>query len=357
MLRPPRYASNAQALLRAVTVLLLSTATQAASAVDIVPLPPPDAGPALTGPSFGAVPDANWDSPPPPASFFNAPPGGAIPVAPPVFSSSSRPPLFTGPPAINPSSGLPWVKQWLPDGLIWRSYLAGVKEPRFAMTTQNNQQFGTFWDATLGARFALFRYGTPTAYRPEGWEVDLEGAAMPRLQPTLDSSPLVSTDYRIGVPVTYANGSWQFKTGYSHISAHLGDEYMILHPGIHRLNYVRDSIMFAVGYFYTENMRLFAEFDYAFVTSDGSEPGEFQFGIDYSPAKRGGAPFAAIYGDLRQELDYGGYFVAQAGWQWRGGAAMHTFRIGAQYLNGMSPQFEFYNQFEQYFSFGLWYDF
>ena len=69
------------------------------------------------------------------------------------------------------------------------------------------------------------------------------------------------------------------------------------------------------------------------------------------------AKVASRHGDLRQELDYGGYFVAQAGWQWRGGAAMHTFRIGAQYLNGMSPQFEFYNQFEQYFSFGLWYDF
>ena len=60
---------------------------------------------------------------------------------------------------------------------------------------------------------------------------------------------------------------------------------------------------------------------------------------------------------MRQELNFGGYFVAQAGWQWRGGAAMHTFRIGAQYLNGKSPQFEFFNKFEQYFSFGLWYDF
>ncbi len=30
-----------------------------------------------------------------------------------------------------PGAGLPWVWQLLPDGLVWRSYLAGVKEPRF----------------------------------------------------------------------------------------------------------------------------------------------------------------------------------------------------------------------------------
>ena len=84
---------------------------------------------------------------------------------------------------------------------------------------------------------------------------------------------------------------------------------------------------------------------------------EFQFGVDYSPAVRGGAPFFAWYGNLRQELDYGGFFVVQAGWQWRGGAALRTFRIGAQYINGKSSQYEFFNDFEQHGSFGIWYDF
>ncbi len=132
---------------------------------------------------------------------------------------------------------------------------------------------------------------------------------------------------------------------------------MILHPGIHRINYVRDAIMFGVGYFWTENLRLFAEFDYAAGVSDGAKPGEFQFGFDYSPAKPGGAPFLAMYGNLRQEVDYGGFFVVQTGWQWRGGAALHTFRVGVQYINGQSSQYEFYNTFEQHAGFGLWYDF
>lgn len=70
---------------------------------------------------------------------------------------------------------IPWTYQWLPDGLIYRSYLAGVKEPRFSLVQSHVDDRGRTWDATLGGRVAIFRYGTSNAYRPEGWEIDLEG--------------------------------------------------------------------------------------------------------------------------------------------------------------------------------------
>jgi len=250
-----------------------------------------------------------------------------------------------------------WTWQAMPEGLIWRSYLAGVHEPRFGLVTSHTKMFGTTWDATLGGRVAMVRYGTNTPYRPEGWEVDLEGAAMPRLQPLEISSPVVSTDFRVGVPVTYGSGPWQFKTGYYHLSAHLGDEFMLLHPSAVRINYTRDAIMLAVGYYYTEALRLYGEYDYAFVLGGGSEPSQFQFGVDYSPAVRGGAPFAAVYTNLLQELDFGGTFVAQAGWQYRGGMALHTFRLGVEFANGATTQYEFFNRFEQRVGFGIWYDY
>jgi hypothetical protein len=257
----------------------------------------------------------------------------------------------------HPSAGMPWCWQWVPDGLVWRSYLAGVKEPRFAWVMSDDSRFGTIWDATLGGRAALLRYGTPNAYRPNGWEVQIEGAAQARIWPTQPSWPLISTDYRVGTPIVYAYGPWQFKTGYYHISAHLGDEFMILNPAYPRINYIRDAWMLALGYYWTENLRLFAEADYAFEFDGGARPWEFQFGADWSPAVRGGAPFAAVYGNLRQELNFGGFFVLQAGWQVRGGQAMHTFRAGVEYVNGASTQYEFYNLFEQRVGFGLWYDF
>jgi Protein of unknown function (DUF1207) len=257
----------------------------------------------------------------------------------------------------HPSAGMPWCWQLLPDGLAWRSYLAGVKEPRFAWVMSDDSRFGTIWDATLGGRVALLRYGTPNAYRPNGWELQFQGAAFARLLPTKPSWPLVSTDYTVAVPIVYAYGPWQFKTGYHHVSSHLGDEYMLLHPAFQRINYMRDSLMLAVGYYYTENLRLYAEADYAFEYDGGAQPWQFQFGADWSPAVRGGAPFAAVYGNLRQDLDYGGFFVVQGGWQWRGGPSMHSFRAGVEYVNGASTQFEFFNLFEQRVGFGLWYDY
>ncbi len=261
--------------------------------------------------------------------------------------------------AVNQSPSLPWVWQLLPEGLVWRSYLAGVKEPRLSVAATDSSAFGSIWDATMGGRVSLIRYGTPNAYRPEGWEMQIEAAAMPRIWPSKFSAPLISCDYRVGIPFVFAQGKWQFKTGYYHISSHLGDEYMILNPSTFftRINYMRDSWMLGVGYYYTDDLRLFAEADWAFAPDGGAKPWEFQFGADYSPAIRGGAPFAAVYCDLRQELNFGGFFVVQAGWQWRGGAAMKTFRIGLNYVNGASTQYEFYNLFEQRIGFGIWYDY
>jgi hypothetical protein len=366
---PKTGPSSAAALRVWLAALVLAIVASRVVAQTIEPLPPPP-GPYMpaqpAGPQFG---DGSGfgsfieEMPQPPEETTGMPsmihpgPGPVTPyppMAPPVYSQ----PGFTPPNERwnTPSANCPWEWQGLPDGLVWRSYLAGVKEPRFALVTTSQSGFGAIWDATIGARFALFRYGTRTAYRPEGFEVQLEGAAMPRLQPTLDSSPLVATDYRIGVPVVYAKGPWQFKTGYYHISSHLGDEYMILNPTADRINYVRDSVMFAVGYWWSEALRLYGEFDIAAV-SDGAEPCEFQFGFDYSPPVRHGAPFLAAYGNLRQEVDFGGFFVVQTGWQWRGGPSMRTFRLGVEYLNGQSPQYEFFNTFEQHVGFGLWYDF
>ncbi len=97
-------------------------------------------------------------------------------------------------------------------------------------TRLNTPFVGTVWDSTLGARVGILRYGTPNAYRPEGFQVDLTGSAQPRLNPYGASAPLLSCDYTIGIPVTYARGKWQYKTGYNHLSSHFGDEFLINNP-------------------------------------------------------------------------------------------------------------------------------
>jgi hypothetical protein len=253
----------------------------------------------------------------------------------------------------------PWVWQILPDGVIYPSYLAGPKEPRFASVWNHDPKFGWTWDLEAGGRVGLLRFGTEGSPRPDGWELDLEGAAFPRLDLDHDED-LISVDFRVGIPLTYGSGPWQMKLAAYHLSSHLGDEFLLRFPGYPRINYSRNALVLGGAYYLTEDLRLYAEAEWAFATDGGAKPWEFQFGLDYSPVRSAnllrGSPFLALNGQIREEDDYGGSFVVQAGWQWRGPSS-HLFRMGVQYFVGMSDQYEFYRRYEEKVGIGLWYDF
>jgi hypothetical protein len=260
---------------------------------------------------------------------------------------------------VSPADG-PWFWQVIPEGLIYRSYWAGVHEPRLGVQLIRLNNGDSFWDPTLGARVGLLRYGDNNPFHPQGWQLDVEAAALPRL--TLDDiRDLETVDFRGGVPLTYGIDNWQFKFGYYHLSSHLGDEFAISHPGslADRINYVRDSLVLGASVYPIEIMRLYGELGYAFNATGGAEPWEIQFGTKLSrPGPTGiyGTPFLALNGHLRQEQDYGGDFTAELGWLWRGNVGQ-TMRIGAYYFNGKSSQYETFDKFEEQVGVGMWYDF
>lgn len=263
-----------------------------------------------------------------------------------------------GPFSAVPWDGGDWEWQLLPSGLIYKSYLAGVKEPRFASQHVNVDGDGWLWDVTLGGRVGLLRYGDHDPVRPNGFQVDLEGAAMTRLDIPEDVD-LRSVDFRGGLPVTYGIGPSRFKIAIYHISSHLGDEFLLSHPGYNRLNFSRDALVAGYSYYLTTDFRIYAEAGWA-MHSDVSKPWEFQFGVDYAPGTPTGfrgRPFFAVNGHLREEVDYGGNFVAQAGWAWLSDEHARLLRIGAHYYNGFSNQFSFYNDHEQQIGMAVWYDF
>jgi hypothetical protein len=253
----------------------------------------------------------------------------------------------------------PWRWHVLPPGLVYRSYLAGVKESRFASYWNWEQDHGALWDITLGGRVAILRYGTVDPLLPRGYELQIEGAAFPRLDPNANMD-LQSVDFRFGIPLAYSHGPWEFKFAYYHLSSHLGDELMIRNPSIQRINYSRDALVLGTAYRWTPDVRLYAEAAWAFHIDGGALPWEFQFGAEYSPLMPTGfrpLPFLAVNGYLREDVNYGGNFVAQAGLQWRSAYNGGRFRFGVEYFNGKSCQFEFFRQFEQQIGLGLWYDY
>ncbi|MGO9110593.1 MAG: DUF1207 domain-containing protein [Thermoguttaceae bacterium] len=250
----------------------------------------------------------------------------------------------------------PWTWQVVPDGLMFKNYLASNEEGRLGSQLYYDKKVGWTWDGSLGGHVGVLRYGTQDPIWPEGWQLDADGVALPRLDSNRD---MVSTDFRIGFPFTHREGPWEVKFGYYHLSSHLGDMYMLSHPDAVRLNYVREQLVLGVAYRPIPDLRFYGEANWAFHEDGGAQPWEFQFGIDYSPAQPSGfcgAPFAAINSKIFQDLNYGGNVTFEAGWQWRGPTG-HTFRTGLQYFDGYSFQRQFYNQYQQFIGAGVWYDF
>jgi len=266
-------------------------------------------------------------------------------------------------PALVPIAG---AQQWkwhvLPDDVIWHSYWAGAKEPRISGVVFEEYRTDTsLLDVSLGARASVFRYGTVNQIhgRPEGWELQIEGAGMLRLN--LDENwDFEAADFRFGVPIVYGRGNSQWKFSYYHLSSHLGDERIIRNMSFaERINYSRDTLVLAYSFYPLPAWRWYAEAGWAFYADEGSDPWEFQFGLDYAqpgPTGRRGTPFLAINAHLREEANFGGNLVTQAGWLWRGNTG-RVMRTGLHYYNGKSDQFTFAAMFEQQVGMGLWYEY
>jgi hypothetical protein len=250
-----------------------------------------------------------------------------------------------------------WTWKFLPQGFLYHTYLASLPEPRLAVQVLNERHQGAFVDSFIGGRIGFVRFGRQDS--PEGFQLDVLGGANLRQDPTPDWD-VEAVQFRYDIPLTYRKGAHAWKFGFYHISAHLGDEFLLKNPDYDRLNWLRDSLYLGYSYYPIPEFRLYGEVGWAF-NSDVSKPWEFQFGIEYAPAYPTGiygAPFFAINGHLQQELDFGGSLNVQGGWAWRGeGQAAGLLRTGPYYYDGGSPQFSFYKVHEQQFGWGLWYDF
>lgn len=247
----------------------------------------------------------------------------------------------------------------LPSGLMYRSYLAGEKEPRFQSMWLSETGRGLVWETQLGGRVGILRYGTPEAVNPQGWQLDMEGGAQTRVDPQQESD-LEAADFRFGLLSTWRFSRHSFKLGYYHLSSHIGDEYLIRNPNFDRINYVRDSAIVGYTFDVTEDMSVYGEVGYAAGAEGGAKPLEFQYGYQYTPLRAygfRGAPFFGINGHTREDFNWITSVNTVAGWQWRGEQSNHLFRLGLQYYTGPAIQWEFVGRNETLCGAGLWFDY
>lgn len=282
---------------------------------------------------------------------------GLLPIEPEPLLTDENPPFDDE--ALESSLAETYEFQILPRGLMYRSYIAGEKEPRFQSVWLNETGRGRVWETQLGGRVGLLRYGTTNAVNPQGWQLDMEGGAQARVDPQ-QHSDLEAVDFRFGLLSTWRFGRNAIKAGYYHLSTHAGDEFLIRIPTFHRINYVRDSAIIGWTHDITENMSVYAEAAYAAGAEGGAKPLEFQYGYQYTPLRAyglKGAPYFGVNGHTRQDRNWITSVNTVAGWQWRGEQTNHLFRLGMQYYTGPALQWEFVGRNETLCGAGLWFDY
>jgi len=110
----------------------------------------------------------------------------------------------------------------------------------------------------------------------------------------------------------------------------------------------------------TPETRHYVEVAWANSTAGGAKPLQFQLGTEYAaiasrPTR--GAPFAAVNVHLREEVDFAAGVNVLTGWQWKSPESQRAIRVGLQYYNGPSHQFEFFRRYDNQLGFGIWYDY
>lgn len=178
---------------------------------------------------------------------------------------------------------------------------------------------------------------------------------------------LVNTDFYVAIPITYARDRWSFRLRGYHISGHLGDEYMVNHPDVVRVNPSIEAIDFAASYQVTEAVRLYA-FPGVYVHSDPTyrwQPMYLQYGTEvrffgqkFYYYRLYGTFFLAMQWRNLQQLDWNFDGTYRAGYEISKFQGIgRKMRLYVGYHHGYSLEGQFAKLRTHYFEFNFNYGF
>ncbi len=178
---------------------------------------------------------------------------------------------------------------------------------------------------------------------------------------------LVNTDFYAGIPITYARGKWSFRLRGYHISGHLGDEYMVNHPNVVRLNPSIEAIDFYTSYQATDALRVYVG-PGAYVHSDPTyrwEPMYIQYGTEVRFAghkfyyhRLHGSLFFAMHIRNLQQLNWNFDGTYRAGYELSKLQGIgRKLRLFVGYHQGYSLEGQFAKERTHYFEFDMNYGF
>lgn len=153
---------------------------------------------------------------------------------------------------------------WLPDDpVLFRPFMADPRQICYSVAWRFNDNALTknTIPVSYGDSLGIYRWCHVGPWNGN-LQIDLEGGLWAVFDPCTYSAPLINADYYVGVPITYAYERWAFRLRGYHISSHIGDEFLLNHPGFDRKNPSAEYFDFFISHDFTEEIRLYAGIGY-----------------------------------------------------------------------------------------------
>lgn len=255
-----------------------------------------------------------------------------------------------------------WWLEFAPDELLFAEGVADPRRSVFALTSIYVDDSGvpgggdTRWGIRMGARFPLFRFGSPWLDTP----VQLDGhmgylAEFDRA----NSADNLGWDGLFGLDITWLVGQdVAFQFGFSHDSSHLGDEY-IESTGATRIGYTREEYRLGARWSATDWAAIYAGYGHAkrVGNSDVMADGRAQLGFDLEGRRAFWGerltPFLSLDIGAFEEDDWEPNFNLQTGVV-RRPANGSVWRFGLEYYDGRSTIGELFQAEERHVALGVW---
>lgn len=261
---------------------------------------------------------------------------------------------------------------WLPeDKVLFEPLVADPRQVCYSVGWRFNDDAlsKNVIDVSFGDSIAFYRWCGLWFGVPGDAQIELEGAVWAVFNPCVYSAPLLNADYYVGGLLTWAYNEWSARLRFYHISSHLGDEFLLNHPGFCRKNPSAEYLDLFVSYWITRDIRLYGGVGYVM-----QEDPSFHIARWYGAAgaelhftelrfvswanRLYGEPFYGMYfrfsKDFKNHLD--STYVLGYEWAKLSGIGRKV-RVFVEYHNGYSLEGQFYHRPTSYLSVRLSYGF
>ena len=138
---------------------------------------------------------------------------------------------------------------WLPQNTVLFDPL--IADPRqvtysVAIRSDDDSLGSEVIAVSMGDVFPFYRWRNVWPWCGDA-QLDLEAGVFAVFE-IAKSYPLLNSDWYLAPSLSYACDRWSFRLKFSHISSHLGDEFLVQNPSVVRVNPSREALEFHASY-------------------------------------------------------------------------------------------------------------